>query len=237
MSIKVTPINNEVHAKTKVRKSNDFSHLAEEQLIPVTMHEFPQAASEFPVFFIKDGSGDRFHAVALMGLKQKQNLYCQGNDWQANYMPAILRHHPFSLTIENSDDKAYLCIEESSDRVNEEEGIPLFNEKGEETEFLKDAGKSLTEYMHQTEVTKNVIQLLVKHELLASMNLSLNNAEGESIKLNGIYTVDIKKLEELPQEDFLKIKDQGLLLPIYAHHNSLHQTHRLARKQLELEKK
>lgn len=235
MSNKVTPINDKKHAKTRITISSDFRHLADQQLVPITLHEFPQAATEFPIIFVKNSDSGQFQPVVMMGLKSNHNLYCQTEEWHSNFTPGHMRYYPFSLGIDEKNKQAFVCINEDSGRLSETEGNALFDEDGQQSEYLKGITKSLDEYVQQSQITQNIIKLLVEHDLLSSMNLSLTVKKGDDININGIYAIDLQKLEALSDEDFLMIKSKGLLPALYAHHGSLNQVPRLAQKQIQAE--
>ena len=54
--------------------------------------------------------------------------------------------------------------------------------------------------------------------------------------IDGIYVIDEKALNELPDEDFLAFRKQGLLPLIYAHLSSLQQLRRISELQYEADK-
>ncbi|HSG52685.1 MAG TPA: SapC family protein, partial [Rheinheimera sp.] len=82
---KIVPLTKEQHAATKINNNNAFSHISDEHMLPVVVHEFVSAGAEFPIVFIK--TGETYQPVAMLGLSAKQNLFLQGDKWQALYVP------------------------------------------------------------------------------------------------------------------------------------------------------
>ena len=132
---KIVPLDKNHHATTKINNTNVFSHINDEHMLPVVVHEFAVAGAEFPIVFIKNN--DTYQPVAMLGLAAKQNLFLQDNKWQALYVPRAVRHYPLLLVRDQADNERLLIgLDESSERVGSDEGFELFNADGSESEFL-----------------------------------------------------------------------------------------------------
>ncbi len=230
MSQNIQPLNKDVHGKLKIKHPKNFAHVASQHLAPVVVHEFARAAAEFPVVFVKNSDDDSFQPVALFGVKQGENLYTSTERWDGTYAPAAVTNFPLALVPEGKDSNNFMVVIATETAVvNEEEGNALFDEKGEETEYLLRRKEGLGKYMEHAHVTRGFTKALADRELLVSQNLEID-LNGTKIQINGIYLVDEKKLSELTDEEFLDLRKRGYLSPIYAHLNSMHQIHRLVQK-------
>lgn len=227
---KVVGLHKETHAKTKISGVRLFSHVAQEHMLPIIVHEFVVAAAEFPIVFVKDPANGRFQSVVLLGLAAKQNLMIKGDEWDALYVPRIVRNYPLVLVQDQADpDRLLMALDEASERVNETEGFALFNDDGTESEFLQARKQQMGEYVDFAQVTQVFIDKLVSLELIKEQVLTVTVQE-ERRNINGIHMIDEQKLNELSDEVFLELRKQGYLTPIYAHLMSLQHTQKLVQR-------
>lgn len=230
---KIVPLRSDVHGKLKVRELGTFEHVKSAHMVPVTAHEFARLGAEYPIVFVKNSETGQFQSVALMGLKVGENLFADGEKWKGVFVPGAVRNHPFVLAPagENKEQLMVGLIEDSP-VVSEEEGNALFEESGEESEYLKAKKENLVGYLESEQMTRAFVSVLAEKDLLTSQNVSVN-AGGEKINLGGVYIVDEKKLGELSEEDFADFRKRGFLPPLYAQLGSMHQFSRLAKMQAE----
>ncbi|WP_323845141.1 SapC family protein [Microbulbifer magnicolonia] len=230
-SPKVVPLQSNVHSKLKVRELGTFEHVKESHMVPVTAHEFTRLGAEYPIVFVKNSETGQFQAVALMGLKVGENLFVDGDKWQGVFVPGAIRNHPFVLAPAGQNKEQLMVgIIENSPLVGEEEGNALFNEGGEESDYLKAKKETLVNFLESDQMTKAFVNVLVEKELLTPQSVSVNAGE-EKINLSGLYIVDEKKLNELSEEEFADFRKRGFLPALYAQLGSLHQLSRLAKLQ------
>lgn len=225
---KIVPLNKEQHAATKINNNNAFSHISNEHLLPVVVHEFVVAGAEFPIVFVKNN--DTFQPVAMLGLAPQQNLFMQNSEWQAMYVPRAARNYPLILVKEKQDgDRLMVGVDENSERVSQVEGNALFNEDGSESEFLTYRKQQMAEYVDMGVTTHNFVERLKSLELIKEQVLTLT-IKGEERRINGIYLIDEPKLNELSDEVFLELRKNGFLTAIYAQLMSLQHTQKLVKK-------
>jgi len=233
------PLNNKQHANLKIQKSNDVTRFKAQHLIPITARDFIPLSTEFPIVFVKNEETGQFTSVAMMGIRSGVNLYCQENTWSCPVTPIGFNNAPLSL-IKRSEqsDEIIVCIDEKSPFVSSETGEALFDEQGEQTEFLKQRSQALLNVAEFTVQTQEIINIFAQKKLLSSKQLNVKLvSEQESILLSGIYLIDEKAINALSTEEFEDFRTKGLLPLIYAHLASLHQITRLTIKQNEFEVK
>jgi hypothetical protein len=233
------PLNNKKHANIKIKKNNDVSRFKKQQLIPVTLQDIIPLSGEFPIVFVKNEETGQFSCVAMMAIRPNLNLYCQEVKWSHHVLPLGFNNSPFSLVKKSEQsDEAIVCIDESSPLVNPDVGDLLFDEEGNQTEYLKKRSEALLQIAQFTQQTSNVIQLFAQKKLLVSKKLNIQLIqESEPVELSGLYLIDEKVLNALPKEDFEELRVKGLLPIIYAHLASLHQITRLTIKQNSFDNK
>lgn len=230
MSNQITLLDHAKHGDLKIVPS-DFSHVADQHIVPVTLHEIARASTEYPIVFVKNSDTGEFQSVAILGLKPGQNLSVKDGKWLGLYIPAVVRDYPLGLVLNPEvKDKVWIGIREEAKDVSKTEGQALF-EGDQETPFLVARKKALITHFEQDQATSGILGLLAEKELLVSQTLTVDVA-GEKRNINGLYVIDEQKLNQLSDEDFLELKKRGLLGPIFGHLGSLNQVNRLARMEV-----
>ncbi|UJF23101.1 SapC family protein [Shewanella sp. OMA3-2] len=230
MSNQITLLDHAKHGDLKIIAS-DFSHVVDQHIVPVTLHEIARAATEYPIVFVKNNDTGEFQSVAMLGLKPGQNLSVKDGKWLGLYIPAVVRDYPLGLIL-NPDvkDKVWIGVREEAKDISKTDGQALF-EGEQETPFLESRKKALIAHYEEDQATRGILGFLAEKELLVSQTLTVDVA-GEKRNINGLYLIDEQKLNQLADEDFLELKKRGLLGPIFGHLGSLNQVNRLARMEV-----
>ncbi|HEV7915618.1 MAG TPA: SapC family protein, partial [Albitalea sp.] len=97
------PLDPVLHRHKKVLPVTDLSIAREMHAVFLAATEFPAAALALPIIFVHTGERlpdgrATIAPVALMGLVANENLFVEGGEWQARYLPAFIRRFPF-LTV------------------------------------------------------------------------------------------------------------------------------------------
>jgi hypothetical protein len=230
MSNLITLLDPAKHNELKVTPS-DYSHLTEQHIVPVALHEMIHAATEYPIVFIKNTDTGEFQSVAMLGLKPGQNLSVKDGKWLGLYVPAVVRDYPLGLVLNPEvKDKVWIGIREQSNAVSKTEGQALF-EENKETPFLEARKQALISHYEQDQMTRGILGSLAEQGLLIGQTLTVDIA-GEKRNINGLYVIDEQKLNALSDDAFLDLKKRGLLGPIFSHLGSLNQINRLARMEM-----
>ena len=177
--------------------------------------EFTEAAKEYPIVFTQ--AGDKIVPVALLGLRNEENLYVGANgSWDGGYIPSFVRRYPFVLAETGENGQQAVCIDEAYEGFNDDEGEPLF--AGEEmTPILKQAIDFLEEDQKQYLRTEAFVQRLRDNYLLASFNAKVDMVDGQQFSLTGLSAIDEKKLLQMPDDKALRLFRSGELSWIYCH--------------------
>lgn len=221
----------EKHAKWSVGVENhDFiSHMNSSPLLAT---EIAFAATEFPVIFSATATEGEFLPLAVMGLKDGQNLLLgDHNTLTTRYVPAFIRRYPFVLGGSKDSEMMALCIDENSKYFSQDgsKGTRLFQDDGSHSDFLKDVVEFLKDYQYRAEMTRTFTKKLHELDLLEPMsaNISFKAKEDATINLSGFFVVKREKLKAISDADALDLfKKDGLEL-IYAHLQSLSNFNRL----------
>ncbi len=237
MTAELVAVNNELHKNTKIKRNTTYENAKETHLCLLQIHEMVKMSSEYPMVFVKDPDSGEFRAVVMLGLVPNENLYYDTEKWQADYVPSAVRLHPFGLMPSSSDPQQLsLCLNMSSELVNEDEGVSLFNEQGEDSDYLKSVKEFVGTLHNQTPVTVEFVKHLTELNLLSQQQLTVNiGEENKPLTVDGIYTVNTETLEKLDDEAFLELRKRSYLPVIYAHLSSLGQVGKLAVRKAQKE--
>ncbi|AQS37525.1 SapC [Shewanella psychrophila] len=230
MPNEITLLEPNKHSNFKVSKPN-YSQFSNQHILPITLHEFSRAATEYPIVFVKNSETGQFQSVVMLGLQPEQNLSVVNGEWIGSYIPNTVTDYPFAVVLNaEQPDKIWIGIKEQSSQVGTEVGDSLFN-AGEETPFFTRRREEIVQHFEQEQATQAILQLIAEKGLFRQQSLTVN-IKGDQRNINGLYMIDEAKLNDLNDDDFLDLKKRGLLGPIYGHLTSLHQVNRLARTEV-----
>lgn len=219
------PINPEQHAGLGVKQIDQpFGFLREAHAVPVTVTEFGMAAASYPIIFV----GDDFTPVAVMGVRQGENLYvsAEGQIDPEFYVPAFVRRYPFVFANDNQGERLLLCIDRDAPMVSNQPEVPLF-ENGEPSAFTQNAIEFCQEFERQRRATAEYTKIIKNMGLFEQKSIAFQprdpqgNPIGEQQKIADYWAVDENKLNELTDEQFKELRTNGALGAIYAHMISL----------------
>lgn len=226
----MVPVNKTRHGSKKIKVVGNFKFASPFHLAYLTVQEFVRAASTYPIVFLEDESQDGFRPVALLGLEAGKNLFVSEEGvWDANYIPAIVRRYPFALSRAEEADRYLVCVDEGSEMLNDEEGVALFDDKGEPTPVMENVKRYLSELQQMDESTRAFTRFLKENNLLTPLSMRVN-ASDQVRNITGCYVVNEERLNHFSGAKFLEIRDQRYLPAVYAHLISLAQIERLARR-------
>jgi hypothetical protein len=215
----VVPLDRTAHAGLRVRNAANFLFAADAPLLPLLTAEFAPIAREYPIVFMRDEG--TVVPVALTGMPQGKNLFLDASGrWDARYVPAYVRRYPFVFA-ETAPEQYTVCIDTTSELLDEKEGVPLFESNGEPSASLQDTIKRLGDYQRVTNFTRSFMQRLSEANLLMEANAKAELPDGRSFVWRGFATVDEARFRELPEATLKEWFTSGELGLVYAHLLSL----------------
>lgn len=221
---KPEPLSIENHRALGVKRIDQpFGFLREAHAVPVTVSEFGLAAGSFPVIFV----GSDKTPVSVMGIQQGQNLFVQadGQPEPEAYVPAFVRRYPFVFAADDQQDRLLLCVDREAPMVSDAPDVAFF--EGEEpSKFTQDAIEFCKEFERQRRATSEFIKLIDSADLFEQKTVAFTpkdaqGNEGPQQKIADYWAVSEEKLNALPADKFIELRDNGALGAIYAHLVSL----------------
>ena len=179
--------------------------------------EFRDIQSCYPILFAKDPNTGGFLAVAVLGLESDQNLFLQGDRWDASYVPTMVQRQPFLIATsgKGGDKPPVVSLDLDHPRVSEDEGEPLFDSKGEPSEFLNQKIGLLDRLHRGLQHGNGFIDTLQQHQLLVQIVLDLAFADGGKKTLQGFYCIAEERLYQLKGDVLGSLNEAGYLQPVF----------------------
>lgn len=222
----IVPITKQEHQNKKVKPTNGFKFVQNVHLASVMVHEFSRVAPIYPIVFLEDTKKDEFRPVVMLGLEAGENLFVEDGNWNASYVPAIIRRYPFALASINDENKYTVCIDSSSEFINDTEGEPLFDSNGEPSQAMEKVKQYLVQLQQMENFTVAFCKYMQEKNMFTPLNMKVK--VGEEIKnITGAYIINEERLASLSSEIFLDLREKKYLAVIYSHLSSLGQIERL----------
>jgi hypothetical protein len=218
------PLDKNKHKDLHVKMSGAFAHAKDTHLAAASLREYAQIASCMPIIFIKDPKSGTTHSIAMLGIDQNVNLFAQDGNWSGHVVPLNIQRYPFDVRPDG--DKLGVFIDENSDLVGKE-GEPLFTAEGEASPFLDNRQKLLSELANSEMATREFLKKIEELDLLDSIVVRVQYANGQQRNINGMQTISEKRLQELDADTVADLHKSGFLGAIYAVLMSLGQLNRL----------
>jgi hypothetical protein len=181
------------HGHLRLDPGKAAAAAANVHLVPVVRSEIRKVASQFPVFFAKDGETGQFYLAALMGLEPHENLYWNGTALEANYVPLNLLRLPFYVGGPDAA-QGVICIDLDSPAVAETGPCAIVEADGGDSRYMASVQAMLSELAGQKAVTRAFIDRAVSMKLVMEIKLDVAYDNGGRASLSGLYGVDERAL-------------------------------------------
>jgi len=218
---KPEPLDANRHAKLGMNNSaTPFSFAAGQHFVPLHVGEFGPAAVHYPIIF----SGDERTPLAVMGLRPGENLFIspEGGYRQGVYVPSFIRRYPFVGARDDAAQRMIICIDRDSSLWTENNPDVKLFENGEPSAFTKSCIEFCSQFDRDRVITESFVQVLKDLDLFIPQqtNFTPRNPDGtagEPQMVAEYFAVSVDKLNALPAETLVELRNNGALNQIYAH--------------------
>ncbi len=219
------PLTPELHGSMGISATAaPHAFVAETNVVPLTVAEFPAASLSYPIVFI----GENYMPVAAMGLSSGQNVFVspEGQFKSDSYLPAFARRYPFVFANDETQERMILCVDTQAPMVKAVNPDVPFFENGKATPYVENAMQFCSDFENERRRTESFVGLLRELDLLAPRETvyrpqNPDGTAGEPQKIAEYFAVDDAKLNALSGDKLVELRDNGALTHIYAHLNSL----------------
>lgn len=217
------------HAKAGVRTKPNHSFAKQTNSVVITALEFLEISKHYPIVFT---DGEQPMPLAILGLEAENYFVKKDGSWEEGaYVPAYIRQYPFIFFENAKDQKFFLCIDEESPHFDPDTGkdaSPLFNKDGSPSPLSSQALEFCTAYYRHHAITKNFVEDLAKHQLLAPYHSQVSLKDGRKATLTGFRMIDESAFNKLSDDVILEFRKKGWLPFIYLALSSASNWNRLA---------
>lgn len=178
--------------------------------------EFRSVQNEYPILFRLNAERDGFVAFAMFGFMDGENLFLEGDRWDARYVPLAMAIQPFLIghPAPGSADKQ-VHIDMGSPRIAADEGMRLFDEDGRPTPYLERAADQLGALDTGYQEGADFFEALRRHGLLEPLTLEVTLDDGSTNRLVGFHVIDEERLRGLDAAALGELHAAGHLMPIF----------------------
>ncbi|MCW8125856.1 SapC family protein [Microbulbifer halophilus] len=184
---------------------------------PVFPTEYADVQREYPILLRKDGDSGEYQSIALLGFAREENLFLEGGDWNASYIPGIVARGPFLIGFQQRDvdgevqREPVIHVDMDSPRISETEGEPVFLPHGGNSPYLERVSTILGGINDGMEVGRTMFEALDSFGLIEPVNIQVEVHADEKYDLRGLYTISEEKLANLDGESLEKLNRAGFL--------------------------
>ena len=213
-------LDNVTHKNLRVRMQHGATFGDNVGSVPTFPTEFADLQREYPIFFRRDANGD-YYSVALLGFAKDENLYLDGDRWDAMYLPGIVARGPFLIGFQERQEGGELRrdpvihVDMDNPRINETEGEPVFLERGGHSPYLQRVSRVLSGLNDGFAMNKAMFTAFAAADLITPVELEVKVTGSETLKLDGFYTLDREKLAALDSAKLHQLHRTGFLHGAY----------------------
>lgn len=205
------------HRDLRVRAEAD-ADLGDGVMAALTVpSEFRNIQGHFPILFRRELGREDFMALALLGFESGENLFLDGQRWDARYRPLSLAIQPFLVGRPSSGEgPGQVHIDLAHPRIAEGgEGVRLFDADGLPTPYLEEIAEQLGALDEGYRASKGFFDALATYELLEPFSLEITLDDGSTNSLVGFHIIDEDRLRSLDAGAVAALHAEGHLMPIF----------------------
>lgn len=211
---RLEPLNLDRHRQVRVRAPVSDGR----PFVQIVASEFAAASATCPILFSKFPETGQFYVGAMFGFRPGEPLLAA----EDGFVPLDVERQGFFVSGED------IAVDLEHSRISETAGEPLFNGDGQPTEQLRRIQHALGQLVTGTESTDAFIRTLLDLKLIEPIDISLRFDDGETLRLDGLYTVSRDRLHDLDDADALTLFRNGHLQLAHTMIGSLQQIRLMA---------
>ena len=191
------------HKGWSLKSDAGFAFSAGANSVPINGNEFAIAGRHYPILF---APGDQPFPIALLGLRQDQNLY----------VPEYIRRYPFIFFTQTESDKLILCVDEDSDMMVDGDENPFFTGE-DQSDMTKKALEFCAGYQQRHEAPIAFTKATQDADLMSERGANVTLRTGETLNVRGFNVIDAEKFDALDDATLLTWRKRGWLPLVYLH--------------------
>jgi len=206
----VARLDNVQHAALRLRRGHGARFGEAVNQVAVFASEFAQVQREYPILFARTPDG-ALQAVAILGFDRDENLFLDGERWDAAYVPALLRRRPFTIGAGDGEPAAYVDLADPRVAADGEDGEPVFKTHGGNAPALEAALEALRALQAGAAMAPGMTALFDELGLVEAVRLQVQFDEHTGVDFDGYLAVVPEKIAALDDGALGRLNRAGLL--------------------------
>lgn len=196
--------------------------------------EYGDIQREYPIFFRKDAQGQLL-SVALLGFDSNENLFLEGDRWDAAHVPSVVARGPFLIGFQEREERGRVVrepvihIDLDHPRVSQTEGEPIFLPLGGNSPYLNRITATLRKLALGIDASKAMVEAFTALDLIEPLNIEIE-IDGQQYQLAGFHTINQEKLANLDAPAVHSLHRAGFLQAAFLIVNSEQNLQRLVER-------
>ena len=185
-------LDNKTHRDLRIRPDAG-TELGDDIMATLTVpSEFRRVQAHFPILFRRETGREEFTALAMFGFENGENLFLDGDRWDARYRPLSVAIQPFLIgRPAGGDGPGQIHIDMDHPRIAATgEGIRLFDADGAATPYLDDIAERLGDLDEGYRESGAFYDALLAYDLLEPFSLEVTLDDGSIHSLVGFHIID-----------------------------------------------
>lgn len=192
----------QAHRNVHMRPYVDDNH---PHFVPIVIQEFVTASVSCPIFFAKDATTGEFYSAALFGFTPGELLVDSASRGRPTFRPLEMQRQGFVASDHN------IAIDTANPRFGSGAALALFEDGGAPSNALRHIQRIIGELAAGGESTRKFIAELLRLRLIEPVDIALSFDDGQSLSLDGLYTVSRDALSGLNDSDTMALFRAGYL--------------------------
>ena len=211
------PLTAQSHGRLRLHRDHGADYGDAVMCCVTVPDEFRRVQNEYPILFRLNPERDSFTALAMFGFEDGENLFLEGNRWDARYRPLAMAIQPLLIGRPAPDsDERQVHIDMASPRIaGEGEGIALFDEAGQPSEYLNRAIEQLGQLDGGYARSGDFFTAVARYDLLEPLAVEVPLVDGSRNRLVGFHTINEDRLRDLDSAALADLHGAGHLMPIF----------------------
>lgn len=194
--------------------------------------EFRRLACEYPILFRYDAERGAFSALALFGFETGENLYLDGDNWDAAAKPLAQSVQPFLIgRAPDGEGAAQVHIDMAHPRIAADgNGAAAFDADGQPTPYLEQVIEMLGALDEGYRASDDFFAACKRYDLLEAFSMDVTLESGAMHRMVGYNMVNEDKLAALEPGILSELHTAGHLAALYMAIASLGNLGKLVRR-------
>jgi hypothetical protein len=203
-------LDNVEHASLRLRRGHGARFGEAVNQVAVFANEFDRVQREYPILFARTPEG-ALQGVAILGFDRDENLFLDGDRWDAAYIPAMLRRGPFAIGAAGDEPVIQVDLVHPRVAAEGEPGEPVFKPHGGEAPALEAAMDALRTLHAGAAAAAAMTALFDELGLVEGVRLQVRISEDASVDFDGYLAVTHDKIARLDGAALARLNAAGLL--------------------------